>query len=162
MTNIIRLDFTPVKKEAIAAFKLAGQDVSAAFRSALTTESWSWPEGRKTKRYGGAVGDRKRPKGTKGKRKKRTVKEIAGSPRNRVDSGGLAGSQKGPKFSKNELTWTWSKSYAAAVYRGYVKGGTIVPGTPWCRAVLIGDVSNYRGQTLNFTEVYADNLKLLR
>ncbi len=143
----IKIDFSPSKAQALKAFDLTAQEVDAAFRQALTRKVWSYP--RETKRYGGSID------------KNRTVKEIAGSPRNIVDSGTLAASQRRDKEGDG-YRWTWGTKYAAAVHQGYVKGGTIVPARPWTRAVLQGDVGNYNGRSFNFADRYAKNLNRLQ
>ncbi len=140
----IQINFNPTKQQALKAFDLTAQEVDAAFRQALTRKVWSYP--RKTKRFGGSVG------------RGRTVKEVASSPRNIVDSGTLAASQRREKEG-NGYRWTWGTKYAAAVHEGYVKGGTIVPARPWTRAVLEGDVSNYNGRSFKLLERYQKNLK---
>ncbi len=143
----IQINFEPTKKQALKAFDLTAQEVDAAFRQTLTRKVWSYP--RETPRYGGSIG------------RGRIVKEIAASPRNIVDSGTLAASQKREREG-NGYRWIWSTKYAAAVHEGYVKSGTIVPGRPWTRAVLEGNVSNYTGKKLNFLERYERNLQRLQ
>ncbi len=140
----IKIDFAPTKAQALKAFDLTAQEVDAAFRQALTRKVWSYP--RKTDRFGGSIG------------KNRTVKETATSPRNIVDSGTLAASQRRDKQGDG-YRWTWGTKYAAAVHQGYVKGGTIVPARPWTRAVLEGNVNNYNGRSFKFAERYQKNLK---
>ncbi len=79
----------------------------------FTDDKWGWP--RVTRRRSG---------------------EIAGSPRNVIDSGDLLGS-KTFTASPNKRRWVWDTPYASLVKNGYITStGASVPARDWIKAAL--------------------------
>ena len=105
------------------ASKALFNSIFAEMQRVLGSKVWDWPQS--TERRGGGG----------------TVKEVAGSPRNIVDTGLLRASGFKTELGKYGVTITWAAGYATAIHEGAVlRNGGIIPARPWTDVVM-GNIS---------------------
>lgn len=125
MSVTVKLDSSNFRAKAEQAAQRAAQitmgELSAAFQQSFTAVAWAWP--RRTVRSGG---------------------EVAGSPRNLIDTANLRQSHSWAMTGPYEATFKWSARYATAVHEGaHIRPWgnedadlVYLPPRPWCRATL--------------------------
>ena len=100
------------------AAKAVFVELFGRYQDALGRKAWQWPRQTLRRGFGG------------------TVKEIAGSPRNIVDTGLLRASGGYQFIGDFACQYTWTQPYAKAIHDGAVlRNGGIIPARPWTSAV---------------------------
>jgi hypothetical protein len=106
---------TAMQKAAGALF----DSIFAEMQRLIGSKVWDWPG--ETERRGGGG----------------TVKEVAGSPRNIVDTGALRASGSKAALGKYGVTLTWAVGYATAIHEGaLLRNGGVIPPRPWTDVVM--------------------------
>lgn len=109
------------------AFQTASAKAASALFDSIFAEAqrligskvWDWPVATERRGAGGSV------------------KEVAGSPRNIVDTGTLRASGFRVKIGQYGCQFVWAVNYAAAIHEGAVlNNGGIIPPRPWMDVVL--------------------------
>lgn len=120
------------QEAARRASEIVMGELFGAFQASFTQQAWDWP--RPTPRGGG---------------------QVAGSPRNIIDTGNLRQSGSFQMTGPYQATFRWSANYATAVHEGamiYPWGNrdadrVLLPARPWTRAVLgqeqVGGIRTY-------------------
>ncbi len=99
------------EQAAAAVFQI----LNARFQAALTRPVYDWDLGNTIRSNG----------------------QVAGSPRNIVDTGLLRQSNTGPIIKGLRAEFRWTAPYSVAVHEGArLVNGTLLPARPWTSAVL--------------------------
>jgi hypothetical protein len=93
-------------------------DIDAAMELAITEDLYKWD-----------------------KRTMRSTGEVAGSPRNIVDTGALRDSQSVVPIGSLEVEFEWGVDYAEDVHTGIRTEGGVTPPRPWTQYAIAGDSS---------------------
>ena len=102
------------RKAARAVFA----ELFGRYQDALGRKAWQWPRQTLRRGFGGGV------------------KEVAGSPRNIVDTGLLRASGGYQFIGDFACQYQWTQPYAKAIHDGAVlRNGGIIPARPWTSAV---------------------------
>ncbi len=123
----MRLDLSRLNAKIDQAFQATVTGYTSQCRTEISTEKWVW-DGTTHRRSG----------------------EVAGSPRDIIDTGELFQSQQEPTFSGNTARIDWTAGHAAAVHEGSLNRGKIIPGRPWTRTAL---------EVFPVAEVFAEELR---